>query len=318
MKTLEIFEKRTSHLALGCDHYGTLVDEKTAMKQLDLFYQAGGNLLDTALAYGQEKDGGPSTSEVVIGNWLKANNLYGEVLVATKGCHPAKADMHQSRINEKDMMEDVYRSLDQLKTDCLDVWYFHRDNPAMSADEIIDLGSTLVEKKLVKHLGASNWTTARIERANSWAKKHAKSCFEISEIQWSLAYCTPETWGDDTLVCMTEAQRVWYEQHNMPVMCFSPQAKGLFSKLLAGQEEMLSQKARNRFLNAQNLALVPKVEKVSKELGVSPAAVVIAYLTSQKNPTIPVIGSTRIEQITETLTGSDLSLTEQQIAYLKG
>jgi aryl-alcohol dehydrogenase-like predicted oxidoreductase len=251
------------------------------MQQLDIYYQKGGNLLDTALIYGQEKTGGPSTSEQVLGKWLRTNNLHGQVIVASKGCHPYKEDMHRSRINEKDMMLDISRSLDQLKTDCLDIWFFHRDNPSMGGDEIIDLASLLIDKKLVKHIGVSNWRTERIEAANVWAKAHGKTPFTISEIQWSLAHCTPESWGDDTLVCMTEEQRLWYEKEQMPVMCFAPQAKGLFSKLLSGREAALSETAKRRFLTKENLALAPKVQALSEQLQASPAAITMAYLTTQ-------------------------------------
>ena len=311
MKYLDFFGKRLSHISLGCDHYGKTISEQTALGQLDIYFQQGGNLLDTALIYGQEKTGGPSTSEQVLGKWLQANNLHEKVTVAS-GCHP-KEDIPR----DHDMMLDISRSLDQLRTDCLDIWFFHRDNPSMGADEIIDLASLLIDKKLVKHLGVSNWRTERIEAANTWAKAHGKTPFTISEIQWSLAHCTPETWGDDTLVCMTEEERTWYEKQNMPVMCFAPQAKGLFSKLLAGKEETLSDTAKRRFLTPRNLALAPKVQALCERLQASPAAVAMAYLTSQKNPTIAIAGSSRIEQITETLGGADLMLTDQDLAFLQ-
>lgn len=317
MKYLDFFGKRLSQISLGCDHYGKTISEKTALEQLDIYFRQGGTLLDTAHIYGQDKAGGPSTSEMVLGKWLHANNLYGKLTVASKGCHPYKEDMNHSRINEKDMMLDISQSLDHLKTDCLDIWFFHRDNPLMGADEIIDLASLLIDKKLVKHLGVSNWKTDRIEAANIWAKEHGRAPFEISEIQWSLAHCTPRTWGDDTLVCMTEEERMWYEKQNMPVMCFAPQAKGLFSKLLAGKEETLSTTAKRRFLTPRNLALAPKVQALCQRLQVSPAAVAMAYLTSQKNPTIAIIGSSRIEQITETLGGADLTLTEEDLLFLQ-
>lgn len=317
MKYLDFFEKRLAHIALGCDHYGAAISEEIAMRQLDIYVQQGGNLLDTAHIYGQDKAGGPSTSEQVLGKWLKTNDLHSKLIVASKGCHPYKEDMSQSRINEKDMMMDISQTLDQLKTDCLDIWYFHRDNLAMGADEIIDLASLLLDKKLVKHLGVSNWKTARIEKANTWAKAHGKEPFAISEIQWSLAHCTPETWGDDTLVCMTEEERLWYEKQHMPVMCFAPQAKGLFSKLLAGKEDTLSATAKRRFLTKENLALAPKVRVLSEHLKVTPAAIAMAYLTSQKNPTIAIAGSSRVEQITETLGGADLTLSAEELDFLR-
>lgn len=316
MKYLDFYNLKLSQIALGCDHYGESISEEIALKQLDIFADAGGNLLDTAHIYGQGKAGTLSSSELVLGKWMQETGYREKMVVASKGCHPYKEDMHRSRINRADMMLDINQSLDSLRTDNLDIWFFHRDNPEMPADEIIDMAGELVEKNLVRHLGASNWTTERIAQANTWAKKHGKPVFSISEIQWSLAHCTPETWGDDTLVCMTEEQRQWYEMESMPVMCFSPQAKGLFSKVIAGKTESLSERAKHRFLTDINLALVPKVEKLSSQLHVSPSAIVMAYLTSQKNPTIAIAGSSKIAQITETLAGSDLILSEEQIAFL--
>ncbi len=317
MKYTPFFETKLSQIALGCDHYGETIPEKTALAQLDVFFEQGGNLLDTAHIYGQEKEGGPSSSEQVLGKWLRSNKNRSQMVVATKGSHPYKDDMNRGRINEKDMSGDIQRSLDQLQTDSVDIWFFHRDDPSMGADEIIDMGSSLVEKGLVRHLGASNWTTKRIEEANTWAKKNNKNLFVISEIQWSLAHCTPETWGDDTLVCMNDTERAWYEKHTFPVMAFASQAKGLFSKLIEGKGDTLSKGARERFLTEVNLAIVPRCKALAEELGVTPAALCMAYLTSQKNPTIAIAGSSRVSQITETLGGSDLILTPSQIAYLR-
>lgn len=317
MKYFDFYGTNLAQIALGCDHYGAAIAEETAVQQLDIYYEGGGNVLDTALVYGQEKAGQPSTSEQVLGRWMAAHGLRDKLVVVSKGCHPPKDDMHKSRINERAMIDDISRSLDQLKTDHLDIWFFHRDDPAMGADEIIDLAQQLIDKKLVRHLGASNWTTRRIAAANEWATKEGKRPFTISQIQYSLAHCTPEIWGDDTLVCMNEEEQQWYTEQMMPVMAFSPQAKGLFSKIIEGREETISESGRRRFFTERNLALVPEVRALSDELGVSPAAVVIAYLTSQKNPTIAIAGSSRVEQITDTLSAASLTLSAEQLATLR-
>ncbi len=316
MHYITFHELKLAQIALGCDHFGETISEQTAFSQLDAYIEHGGNLLDTAHVYGQEKAGGPSSSELVLGKWLKANSTHSNMVIASKGCHPYKDDMHKSRINEKDMLLDISQSLDHLKTDVLDIWFFHRDNPAMGADEIIDMATLLLDKKLVKHLGVSNWATERIEQANTWAKAHGKPSFQISEIQWSLAHCTKETWGDDTLECMTDESRLWYEKQNMIVMCFSPQAKGLFSKLANGQVELLSATARKRFLTDVNRKQAVKVQAVAKRLGVPVSSVVIAYLTSQPNPTIAIAGSSKLSQITETLQGADLYLSQEILEEL--
>ncbi|HKM05357.1 MAG TPA: aldo/keto reductase, partial [Sphaerochaeta sp.] len=127
----------------------------------------------------------------------------------------------------------------------------------------------------------------------------------------------PEIWGDDTMICMNDTERSWYEKNNFPVMAFSSQAKGLFSKLIEGKGDTLSARARERFLTEENLAILPRCKALSEELGVTPAALCIAYLTSQKNPTIAIAGSSKVSQITETLGGADLILTPSQIAFLR-
>ncbi|WP_320128003.1 aldo/keto reductase [uncultured Sphaerochaeta sp.] len=316
MKYIPFFDKNLSQIALGCDHYGETINEEISFAQLDAYVQAGGNLLDSAHVYGQDVPGGPSTSELVIGKWLRSNNLRKSLTLVTKGCHPPKEDLHHSRLNEHSMLEDLEKSLEQLGTDYVDIWYFHRDDLQLKAPEILDMASVLVEKGLVKHLGTSNWTTKRIEEANTWAKAKGKPLFTISEIQWSLARCTPETWGDDTMVCMTDEQRLWYEQNKFPVMCFASQAKGLFSKVIAGKTDTLSKQARSRFMTEENLALVPQCKALAEELGVTPAAICMAYLTSQKNPTIAIAGSSRLSQITDTLSGADLTLSKDQLNSL--
>jgi len=318
MKYIQLNNTKLARIALGCDHYGETIPESVANKQLDIYLNSGGNLLDTAHVYGQDTVGGPSSSEQLLGRYLKANRNRKDVVLVSKGCHPPKEDMHASRINHRAMVEDISRSLDNLKTDSLDIWFFHRDDPEMPADEIIDMAQHLIDKKLVKYLGASNWTHRRIAQANAWANERKKTPFSISQIQWSLAHCTPEQWGDDTLVYMTEEARLWYEEQQMPVMAFSPQAKGFFSKMIAGVGETLSDRAKRRFVTDLNLSRVPRVRALAEELGVTPAAVVIAYITSQKNPSIAIAGSSKVEQITDTLNGADLTLTEEQLAYLVG
>lgn len=53
----------------------------------------------------------------------------------------------------------------------------------------------------------------------------------ISQINYSLAHSSVETFGDNTLVCMDTKEFRWYKKHDFPVMAFSPQAKGFLQSL---------------------------------------------------------------------------------------
>ena len=311
-------QRKLSRIALGCDHFGEDIPALVALKEMDYYYQEGGNLFDTARAYGQSVADGPSTSEQVVGKWIQANGCRENIILATKGGLPPKNDMHKSRLTEKCIRFDVETSLQQLKVNKVDIWFLHRDNPAMGVDEIVDLvNEEVVAKGYTTYLGLSNWKSKRIEQANEWAKKHNRQGFSLSEIQDSLAYCTPQQWNDDTIVCMDDHEELWYKKNNFPVLAFASQAKGFFSKILNGGMDELSQKAKERFVTERNLAMVPKVEALSQELKVSVAALCVAYLTSQEYPVFPIIGSSKLSQIKDSLSSADLILTKEQLGYLK-
>ena len=70
-----------STLALGTMTFGSEADETVSHAQLDAFFEAGGNLIDTADVY---SDG---VSEEIIGRWLAKQpaDVRGQVVLATKG-----------------------------------------------------------------------------------------------------------------------------------------------------------------------------------------------------------------------------------------
>lgn len=299
---------------MGTDHFGETIPTEVAKQEMDYYIAQGGNIIDTAHLYGQKDAGLPSSSEECIGSWLKERGNRENVFLVTKGCCPPMNRFHEHRTDEKSMKIDISQSMDSLGTP-VDIWFFHRDNPAIPAGELLDMANSLIVEKGYAHaIGASNWTVKRIQEANDWAQKNGKHGFVMSEIQDSLAHCTPELWGDDTLVCMNGDEYAWYRKHHFPVLAFASQAKGYFSKLLDG--EIMKAKNLGRFDTKGNRALVGKVKELSQELSVSPAAIALAYLTSQEAVIVPIIGSSRISQIEDSLSSSDLVLTEAQIGTL--
>src|SRR3984957_4215334 len=76
-----------SSLALGTMTFGTETDEAGAHRQLDMFLEAGGTLVDTADVYSA------GASEQIIGRWLAARpaDVTGRVVLATKGRFPSPA-----------------------------------------------------------------------------------------------------------------------------------------------------------------------------------------------------------------------------------
>lgn len=320
MKRLGLFAEtphpfEVSRIALGCDHYDETTPAANALQVMDAYFAAGGNVFDTAHIYSQMQPGGISLSEKLLGEWIRANGVRDRIMLVTKGAHPSRSDMLTTRINEQVVREEFESSLETLGVDSVDVWFVHRDNPAAPAGEILDMLRE-VTRGGVKHLGASNWTAARLAEANASAAKQGKAGFDISQIQWSLARVTKESWGDETMVIMDDAEAVWYEQTQMPVMVFSSQAHGLFSKVIEQGEGSLTERFAKRFQVEKNRERIERCRAVSARSGVNPAGVCLAYITSAPFPVLPLIGCSTAEQLRDSLRFADYELSPEDRKYL--
>lgn len=316
MKYLNLFDRQIPRVALGCDHFGETVSEDTALKEMDLYLSIGGSVFDTACSYGQAGPRTPSTSEVLVGRHLRSLERSSYVII-TKGGHPDRRDMQVSRITEKELEYDINQSLDQLGT-VPDWWLFHRDNPDIPAPELLDMANSYIDRGLTKNIGVSNWSEERIEEANTWAEKHSKVPFTLSQIQFSLASCTIDSWGDDTIRIMGyNTSLSWYEKTKMPYMCFSSQGRGILQKL--AENRALGRAAR--FDLPANRRLAVRAGEIAERDGVSISDVCLAFITGQKSNSLAIAGATATEQLRQSLSGCDYTLSQtdmDELAKLRG
>lgn len=305
-----------SKITLGCCDFGSRISEVEAFRQLDMYYDAGGRTLDTARIYAAWLPGGESASERTVGRWLTARGRWDQMMVATKGGHPPLADMHAPRLSSSELEKDLEDSLRALGTDCIDLYLLHRDDPGRPVGEIMDTLNRFVRAGKVRALGASNWPAARIREANVCAEAAGMQPFTVSQIQWSLAVCRPEDFGDDTLVCMDRVEYAAYLDMNLPVMAYSSQAKGVLAKWIAGENPAGG--FAQRLLGPENRERGARLAALSRKTGISPAALSAAYITSQKLDGCAVISASRPEQLAETLAAATITLSEEQTRYLEG
>ena len=149
-----------SKLCMGTVNFGTTLTQEQSHAHLDRFMEHGGNFLDTAHVYSNWIPGETSRSEKIIGSWLKRQNRR-DVILCTKGGHHHHANPGISRVTPEQLRIDLAESLDYLKTDYIDLYMLHRDNPALPVSEIMDCLSEFVADGRVRYLACSNWTAAR-------------------------------------------------------------------------------------------------------------------------------------------------------------
>ena len=143
-------------------------DEAGAIRTIHAAIDAGVNLLDTADAYSDGPDD-MGRGERLIAKALDGHPRRDEVIVATKGGHT------RSR-GEGDWGLDGSRgylrraceaSLRALGTDCIDLYQFHRPDPAVPFAEAVGALAELREEGKIRHAGLSNVTVAQLEEAEA-------------------------------------------------------------------------------------------------------------------------------------------------------
>ena len=73
-------------------------------------------------------------------------------------------------------------SLRFLQTDYVDIYFLHRDDEDQPVEVIMPILDKLVREGKTRYIGASNWTVARINEANAFARENGMAEFSMSQI----------------------------------------------------------------------------------------------------------------------------------------
>lgn len=160
----------------------------------------------------------------------------------------------------------------------------------------------LVREGKTRRIGASNWTVARINEANAFARENGLAEFAVSQIFWCGAVINREGVYDPTLVAMDDTEHEGYATNRMPVMAYTSQAQGLFSHIRDKGYEGLSEGMIRTYLNPATKERASRILALSRETGLSPTAISLAYLLGDKDvKAYPILGISRPERLTEAM-----------------
>ncbi len=304
MRYSQCFGKNSSRILLGTAYFGDGISKEDAFLMMDKFREMGGTHIDTARLYADGR------AEEIVGEWVLDRGAC-EMLISTKGAYYDFDAGENPRLTQEEVRSDLEKSLKALGLDCIDFYWLHRDDEGIPASEIIDMMNGFVKEGKIKKFGASNWQAKRIDEANSYAKGKGLQCFEASQIRFNPAFCLGERGG---LVGMDEKEFVFYKKENMPVVAYSSQAKGFFSKMAEQGVGALSEKARDRYLCDENLRRLEVMKKLAKKYDCSIASLICGAFSSFDVPEVfPVIGGRNLLQIEDSLNGGSVMLEKAEL-----
>ena len=315
MKYAEIpyVDKKVSRIFYGTAAPPFMAGED-ANELLDSIFAIGVNAFDTARVYG--------LSEKSLGQWMQDRQKRDEVVILSKCGHPAPDG--RKRVNEKEIREDFATSSGYLKTDHIDIYLLHRDDPDVEVGPIVEIFNALHAEGKIGAFGGSNWTHQRIEAANEYAYAHSLIPFSVSSPNFGLADQVKDPWGGG---CVTisgpanEDARAWYEKTQMPVIAYSSLGRGLFSGKVRGDDPasaagVLDEFAMKGYGYPENFERLCRCEKIAEEKNCTVPQIAMAWLYCQNINSFAVVGTGKAGRMQENVDALHIELTEDEILYL--
>jgi aryl-alcohol dehydrogenase-like predicted oxidoreductase len=293
-------------LAFGGNVFGWTVDEAASFKLLDAFVASGLNLVDTADVYSRWAPGNKGgESETVIGRWLEARGGRDKVLIATKV--GMEMGPEEKGLSKSYILRAVERSLQRLKTDYIDLYQAHRDDPETPVAETLEAFAALVKAGKVRAIGASNYEAPRLAEALRVSKEKAWPRYESLQPHYNL-YERSKFESELAGLC---------QRDNLTVIPYFPLASGFLTgkyrseKDLEGRPRAMMVKG---MLNERGFQILAALDAVSKDLRSTPAQVSLAWLMARN--TIPIASATNVAQLDELLKAMELKLSPEAVRTL--
>jgi aryl-alcohol dehydrogenase-like predicted oxidoreductase len=294
-------------ITFGGNVFGWTADEAMSFKLLDAFVDAGFDFIDTADVYSRWHDGNEGgESETLIGKWLASRGGRDKVIIATKfgmEMGPGKVGLSPAY-----MVEAVEASLRRLKTDYIDLYQSHKDDPDTPVEATLEAYARLIEQGKVREIGASNFTADRLKEALDLSKKGLPRYQSLQPIYSLVERDTLEGPLED--LCLAE---------NVGVIGFYSLASGFLTGKYRSKADMAGQIRAPRvekYLNDKGFGVVAALDEVGEKHGAKPGQVAMAWLMARPSVCAPIASATNLDQLDELVKSVDVTLDAGDIAKL--
>src|ERR1700730_2082029 len=268
---------RISEGALGTmtfgEDWGWGASPEGRARMLDLFADAGANVIDTADVYTN------GTSETILGELLKGRR--DRFVLATKFTNQTDpSDPNSAGNSRKNSVTSIEASLRRLQTDHIDLYWVHARDVLTSVEELMRALDDQVRLGKILYPAVSDWAAWEIAEASTAARLRDWSPFIAVQLRYNLLDRSPER----ELLPMADA-------FDLPVFAWGPLAEGrLTGKYLSGHTGRLTESG-NPYSRVGSDDIVREVVAISHEIGCSPAQVAISWVRQAPRSGIPLVAS---------------------------
>jgi aryl-alcohol dehydrogenase-like predicted oxidoreductase len=296
-----------SVVGIGTNDFGRKLDQGGVNEVVDAAIDTGITLFDTADTYGEPH----GLSEELLGTALKGRR--DDVIVATKVGWPAgqlNGNDFDARGSRRYIMRAVEGSLRRLQTDYIDLYQFHRPDPATPIEETLAALDDLVRSGKVRYLGNSNFSGWQIADADWTARTGNLTPFVSAQNHYSLLFRDAE---DEVLPAC--------ERFGLGQLPFRPLTSGLLSgkyqrgEKPSGDDRLARQQYTSWFDNA-DWDTIERLTAFGQERGHSLLDVAIAGVAARPAVSSVIAGATNKEQVQVNAAAARWELTADDVVAL--
>lgn len=279
-------------------------DVKEATRMVDLAFEAGINLLDTADIY---SDG---LSEEIVGETLQGRR--DKFLISTKATFRLGTGPNDVGSSRHHLLSSCEASLKRLKTDYIDIYHLHGFDAQTPLEETLGTLDHLVKSGKVRYIACSNFSGWHLMKSLALAERYGWSRYVAHQVYYSLV-------GRE------------YEWELMPLgldqkvgaMVWSPLGWGRLTGKIH-RNRPLPEQSRLHVTSEQGppvtdeylYRVVDALEELAAETGKTIPQVALNWLLQRPTVSSVIIGARNEEQLSQNLAAAEWNLTAEQTARL--
>ncbi|MCL4114463.1 UNVERIFIED_CONTAM: hypothetical protein GTU68_038072 [Idotea baltica] len=281
------------------EFYGSF-DEKESMNTLHGAIDLGVNFFDTADAYGS------GANERLLGKAFK--NRWNDLVIATKFAimRGPNGEFLGTNGKPKYVSKACDQSLQNLGTDCIDLYYMHRKDSEVEIEETVGAMAELVKEGKVKYIGLSEVDPDTLRRAHA---VHPITALQTEYSMWS-----------------REPEQALFEvckELDITFVAYSPLGRGFLTGAIKSRAdfEVGDWRLNNpRFTDEairENLKFVEIVDSIAQRKGISKAQVALSWVLNQNDKITAIPGTRKLHRLQENLGSFNVVLTEDDMEIIE-
>ncbi|MBM3801149.1 MAG: aldo/keto reductase [Acidimicrobiia bacterium] len=285
---------KVSRLALGLGLRGQQ-SESEAKRMIERALELGINFIDCANIYGPMDDrANIGRSEVVLGQVLQGRR--DDLVITTKVASQVGSGPNDRGLSRYHILREVERSLKRLNTDHIDIYLAHMYDESTPLEETVRAFDDLVRSGKVRYLACCNYAAWQVGRALWLADKLNAAAYAGVQNPYSLLNRNLER----------EMFGLVRDQ-GLGVMAYSPLAVGLLTGAYSldqppPQGSLWARRTDWDFAASTGGAareVISTVVALAAELGKTPSQLALAWVLSQPEVSVAILGPDTISQVEE-------------------